>query len=281
MPIKIYKPTTQSRRKMSTIVSDEITRKFPEKSLLCPIKKHAGRDRFGHISVRHRGGGAKRMYRIISSLQERLGESAKVISIEYDPNRSARIALVEYTDKKKIYIVAPRDLKVDMEVKADYKTAIKTGNRMQLTNIPTGINVYDVELTPGRGGKIARSAGNYAVIMSQAEGTGKRAKYVQVKMPSGEIRLVHSDCYASIGSVSNYEHDSIRFGKAGRKRHMGIRPSVRGKAMNPNDHPHGGGEGVNPIGLIHPKTPWGKPAMGLRTRKNKSTNKFIVRRRDK
>lgn len=278
MTIKIYKPTTQSRRKMSVIIH-QVNKKKPEKSLITSLKKHSGRDRFGHISVRHRGGGNKRMYRIISSLQDRMGQVAKVLAIEYDPNRSAHIALIEYADKKKAYIVAPGGLNINSQIIANNKTVIKTGNRLQLKNIPTGINIYDVELAPLCGGKIARSAGNYAVVMAHGEGSGKNSKYVQVKMPSSEIKLIHSDCYASIGSVSNDEHSSVRFGKAGRMRHMGIRPSVRGKAMNPNDHPHGGGEGVNPIGLVHPKTPWGKPAMGYRTRNNKRTNRFIVKRR--
>lgn len=281
MPIRIYKPTTQSRRKMSVVTSYDITKKKPTKSLIVSLKKHAGRDRFGHISIRHRGGGSKRMFRIISSLADNIGSPAKVLSIEYDPNRSARIALIEYQNGQKAYIIAPKNLSVGNQVIANDKAAIKTANRMQIKHIPTGINIYDLELIPGRGGKIARSAGNYAVIMAQAEGSGKRSQYVQIKMPSGEIRLIHGDCFASIGSVSNEEHNSIRIGKAGRMRHMGRRPSVRGKAMNPNDHPHGGGEGVNPIGLIHPKTPWGKPALGYRTRKNKRTARFIIRRRNK
>lgn len=281
MAIKVYKPTTQSRRKMSVVISDEITKRYPEKSLLRPFKKNSGRDRFGHISIRHRGGGAKRKFRIISSLQDRINEIAKVIGIEYDPNRSSNIALIKYSNGSKAYIVAPKDLKVDQEIQAAEKTNIRVGNRMKLKNIPTGVSVYDMEINPGQGGKIARSAGSYIIVMAQTEGVGSRAKYVQVKMPSGEIRLIHGDCFASIGAVGNEEHGSIRIGKAGRKRHMGIRPSVRGKAMNPDDHPHGGGEGVNPIGLVHPKTPWGKPAMGYRTRKNKVTNKYIIRRRSK
>lgn len=279
MPIKIYKPTTSGRRKMSVIISPELTRKKAEKSLLQRLQKQAGRDRFGHISVRHRGGGAKRLYRIISSLQDRIGTPAKVLAIEYDPNRTSHIALVRYTDRKKAYIIAPKGLGVNNQIQAGPKTPVKIGNRMQIKNMPTGIAIYDLELTPGQGGKIARSAGNYAVVMAQAEGTGKRASYVQVKMPSGEIRLIHGNCYASIGSVGNEEQISVRIAKAGRQRHMGWRPTVRGKAMNPDDHPHGGGEGVNPIGLKHPKTPWGKPALGYKTRKKKYSDKFIIKRR--
>lgn len=279
MSIKVYQPTTSGRRKMSVVISEEITKKKPEKTLLKPFRRRAGRDRFGHISIRHRGGGAKRMYRALSSLQDRLGLSTKVLAIEYDPNRSSNIALIQYQDKQKAYIIAPKGLKVDSEIQAGYQTAIKIANRLQLKNIPTGIQIYDLELNPGQGGKIARSAGNYATILAQIEGQGRRAKYVQVKLPSGEIRFIHGDCFASIGMVGNEEHSAIRIGKAGRQRHLGWRPTVRGKAMNPNSHPHGGGEGVNPIGLKHPKTPWGKPALGYRTRRNKRTNKFIIKRR--
>lgn len=279
MAIKIYKPTTQSRRKMSVTVRDAITKKFPEKSLLTTIHKHSGRDNTGTISIRHRGGGHKRRFRIISSLQDQLEKTANVLAIEYDPNRTAYIALIQFDKGQKAYIIAPKDLKVGAEILCSQKTDISIGNRMLLKNIPTGVAIYDVELNPSQGGKIARSAGNFAVIMAQTEGTGKRAKYVQVKLPSGEIKLIHGDCFASIGSISNEEHNAIRIGKAGRIRWMGRRPQVRGKAMNPNDHPHGGGEGVNPIGLKHPKTPWGKPAMGYKTRKIKRTDRFIISRK--
>jgi large subunit ribosomal protein L2 len=279
MSIKVYKPTSSGRRKMSVVVSEEITKKTPEKSLLKKLKKHGGRDRFGNISVRHQGGGAKRKFRVISSLQDRIGISAMVLAIEYDPNRSANIALIKYTDGQKAYIIAPKGIAVDQEIIANEEAVVKIANRMKVRNIPTGISVYDMEITPGQGGKIARSAGNFVVIVAQTEGEGKRAKYVQVRMPSGEIRLIHGDCYASIGAVGNDEHGSIRIGKAGRNRWLGIRPTVRGKAMNPHDHPHGGGEGVNPIGLKYPKTMWGKHALGKKTRNNKSTGRFIIKRR--
>lgn len=281
MPIKFYKPTSDGRRKMSTLIYTEISKKKSEKSLTVKIKKHAGRDNLGHISIRHRGGGAKRKFRIISSLQDRIDIKAEVLAIEYDPNRSAHIALIKFADGQKAYIIAPKNIKINSNIIASEKTEIKVGNRLRVENIPSGISIYDLELEPNRGGKIARGAGNFASVMAQAEGSGRRAKYVQVRLPSGEIRLINGKCFASIGSVSNDEHNSIRIGKAGRMRWMGKRPQVRGKAMNPNSHPHGGGEGVNPIGLKHPKTPWGKPALGYRTRKNKRTDRFIIRRRGK
>lgn len=281
MPIKYYKPTSDGRRKMSTLVYNDISKKKPEKSLTVKINKHAGRDNIGHISIRHRGGGAKRKFRIISNLQDKIDIKAEVLTLEYDPNRSGHIALIKYTDGQKAYILAPKNLKTSDSIMAADKTEVKIGNRMRLQNIPTGISIYDVELEPNCGGKIARGAGNFATIMAQAEGSGRRAKYVQVRLPSGEIRLINGKCFASIGLVSNDEHNSIRIGKAGRVRWMGRRPQVRGKAMNPNSHPHGGGEGVNPIGLKHPKTPWGKPALGYRTRKNKRTDRFIIKRRNK
>lgn len=281
MPIKVYKPTTSGRRKMSVVISPELTKKKPEKSLLGTIKKHSGRDRFGHISIRHRGGGAKRRFRIISSLQDKAGVEAEVIAIEYDPNRSGHIILIRYISGEKAYILAPKNIKVGDKIIASDKTDIKIGNRLKMKNIPTGLEIYDIEMAPGSHGKIARSAGNAAIVMAEAEGAGRRGKYVQIKMPSGEIRLIHGECYASIGRVSNDEHGSIRIGKAGKLRWLGRRPTVRGKAMNPDDHPHGGGEGVNPIGLKYPKTPWGKHALGTRTRRRKISNKFIVRRRGK
>lgn len=282
MPIKIQKPTTSGQRDVMYQDFSSLDKGKSEKSLTLTIKKHAGRDNNGRISVRHHGGGAKRKFRIIGSLQKKMGVPGVVKAIQYDPNRSAFIALIEHDDKEKQYIIAPQGLKKGSKVIANEKVDAKTGNRAKLKNIPTGVEIYDIELIPGRGrGQIVRSAGSRAQILAQAEGVGRRGDYVQVKLPSGEIRLIHGECFASIGAVSNSTHSAIKIGKAGRKRHMGIRPTVRGKAMNPNSHPHGGGEGVNPVGLKHPKTPWGKPAMGYRTRKKKYSNRFIIKRRKK
>lgn len=277
MAIKIYKPTTPSRRNMSSVDFSSLSKHSPEKSKLIRLKKRAGRDRFGHISVRHQGSGVKRKFRIISSLQDKPNQEAKVISLQYDPNRSAFINLLEYKNKEKIYIIASDRVKIgDMLIASD-KTPIKPGNRMRLKNIPSGIEIHDIELVPDRGGKIARSAGCYAIVSAQVEGQGRRSQYAQIKMPSGEIRLISQNCFASIGVVSNPDHSSIKIGKAGRSRWMGIRPSVRGTAMHPAAHPHGGGEGRSPIGLKHPKTPWGKPALGYKTRNNKRTDRFIIK----
>jgi len=274
MAIKVYKPTTQSRRKMSVTDYSVLTKKKPTKSLVKILKRSAGRDDSGQISVRHQGGGSKRKYRLMSSLSQRLAETAKVISLEYDPNRTAFICLVKYADNKLAYILAWEGVKVGDEIKADEKTDIKPGNRMRLKNIPTGIGIYDVEIQPGQGGKLVKSAGGQGFILA------KDAAKVHLKMPSGEERKINNNCFASIGQVSNITYSALRFGKAGRKRWMGIRPSVRGKAMDPSSHPHGGGEGVNPIGLKYPKTPWGKIAIGGKTRKkNKYSDKFILRRR--
>ena len=252
-----------------------LTKKEPEKSLLRPLKKKAGRARSGRITVRHRGGGAKRLYRIVEFGQERLDEKAIVKALEYDPNRTAYLALLEYQDGQKKYIIAPQDLKVGDEVIFSEKAPLKPGNRMKLKNIPVGTMVYNIELTPGRGGKIVRAAGTSAQVMAQ------EGKYTHLKMPSGEIRKVFAECFASIGQVSNAGHRFQKLGKAGRARLKGWRPTVRGSAMNPVDHPHGGGEGKAPIGLPHPKTPWGKPALGVRTRKKKWTDKLIIQRRQK
>lgn len=280
MAIKIYKPTTSARRKMSVIDYSVLSKKKPEKSLIIRLKQQAGRDAAGHISVRHRGGGAKKMYRIIGSLQNKLNNAAEVVSLEYDPYRTAFISLVKFEDRVKMYILAPEGLKIGDKIIASPKADLKTGNRLQLKNLPTGSPIHDIELIPGRGrGQIVKSAGSSATIAAQAEGSGRRNKYVQVKLPSGEIRLIHGDCYASVGQVGNVDHKDVRYAKAGRLRHMGWRPTVRGKAMHPAAHPHGGGEGVNPVGLKYPKTPWGKPAMGYRTRKKKYSNKFIIKRR--
>jgi len=282
MAIKIQKPTTSGQRDVMYEDFSFLDKKRAEKKLLTVIKKHSGRDKSGKISVRHQGGGAKRKFRIIGNLQKKPNISATVKFIEYDPNRSAFILLVEHEDGEKQYILAPHGIKKGEKIISSDKAEIKIGNRMKLKNIPTGIQIYDIELIPGRGrGQMIKSAGSSAAVLAQAEGTGKRAKYVQVKLPSGEIRLVHEECFASIGQVSNITHSSIKIGKAGRTRHMGIRPSVRGKVMSPRSHPHGGGEGVNPVGLKYPKTPWGKPAIGYKTRRRKYTNRFIVRHRNK
>lgn len=272
--IKIYKPTTHSRRKMSVTDYSVLTKKRPEKSLTKPLKRSFGRDYTGQISVRHKGGGAKRRYRIISSIDAKIQQRAKISALEYDPNRSSFIALVEFEDQTKAYILAWEGIKVGEEIIADDKCEVQIGNRMRLENIPTGIAIFDIEIHPGQGGKLAKSAGNQATIMA------KEGPYVQIKMPSGEIRKINRKCFASIGQASNATHSMVRIGKAGRKRHMGVRPTVRGKAMHPDAHPHGGGEGVNPIGLKYPKTPWGKHANGVKTRKkHKYSDKLIVKRR--
>jgi len=277
MPIKVYKPTTPSRRKASVVVNKEISKKEPEKSLIVIKKRKAGRNAQGRITVRHQGGGAKRYYRIVDFKRDKFDMPAVVQSIEYDPNRSAYIALVIYEDGEKRYIIAPDNLKEkDKVISSKQKIDFKVGNCMPLEFIPTGTVVHNVELEPGKGGKIGRGAGTAVVVM------GLENQYAQLKMPSGEIRLVPKECLATIGQVSKLEHRHIRLGKAGRSRHLGHRPTVRGKAMNPCDHPHGGGEGNSPIGLKHPKTPWGKPALGAKTRKkNKKSDKLIIKRRKK
>ncbi len=272
MPIKKYKPTSPGRRGMSVSTFEEITRKTPEKSLLKPLKKHAGRNNQGRITTRHRGGGHKRMYRIIDFKRNKVGVSAKVFSIEYDPNRSARIALLHYADGEKRYILAPVGIRVGDTLMSGPDAEIRTGNALPLRNIPLGTQVHNVELNPGQGGKMVRSAGASAQVLA------KVGEEVQLRMPSGEVRIVRMDCMATLGQVGNVDHQNITIGKAGRNRYLGKRPTVRGSVMNPRDHPHGGGEGKAPIGG-QPKTPWGKPAMGYRTRRNKSTDKYIVRRR--
>ncbi|PIP18147.1 MAG: 50S ribosomal protein L2 [Parcubacteria group bacterium CG23_combo_of_CG06-09_8_20_14_all_35_9] len=277
MGIKIYKPNTSGRRNASVDDFKDITKKEPEKLLIRIKKRTGGRNSQGRISVRHRGGGEKKYYRLVDFKRDKFDIPAKVEAIEYDPNRSSRIALIVYRDGERRYIIAPQDLKVGDEiVSSKGRVEIKIGNRMSLENIPVGFMVYNIELVPGQGGKIVRSAGARATTMA-IEG-----KYAQLKLPSGEVRLLPRKCMATIGEVSNPDHRHIKLGKAGRSRHLGIRPSVRGKAMNPVDHPHGGGEGHNPIGLKKPKTPWGKPALGVKTRKKKKwSNKFIIKRRTK
>ena len=277
MAVKQYKPTTPGRRGASVVDHSELTKKRPEKKLIIAKKRIAGRNNRGKITVRHRGGGSKRFYRIIDTLHDRLDEPAKIIAIEYDPNRTAWIALVQYADQEKRYIIAPAGMKVGDEFIASKKNVeIKVGRRLPLGKIPVGITVHNVELFPNRKGTIVRSAGSGAIVRSVEGDTA------QLKLPSGEVRIFHKDCMATIGQVSNADHRNIRLGKAGRKRRMGIRPTVRGKAMNPVDHPHGGGEGGSPIGLKHPKTPWGKPALGVKTRrKGKFSDKYIVQNRKK
>ncbi len=272
MPIKKYKPTSPGRRGMSVSTFEEITRSTPEKSLLQPLKKHAGRNNQGRITTRHRGGGHKRMYRLIDFKRNKIGVAAKVFSVEYDPNRSARIALLQYTDGEKRYILAPIGIKVGDTLMSGPNAEIRAGNALPLRNIPLGTQVHNVELNPGQGGKMVRSAGASAQVLA------KVGEEVQLRMPSGEVRIVRMDCMATLGQVGNVDHQNITIGKAGRNRYLGKRPTVRGSVMNPRDHPHGGGEGKAPIGG-QPKTPWGKPAMGYRTRRNKSTDKYIVRRR--
>lgn len=273
MAIRVYKPTSPARRFMSVNAFEEITKKKPERALLAPKQKHAGRNMHGKITVRHRGGGAKKKYRIIDFKRNKLQVPAKVAAIEYDPNRSAFIALLHYLDGEKRYILAPVGLKVGDTVVAGEGADIKPGNAMPLSAIPTGTLIHNLELRPGAGGQLVRSAGVYAQLMAKEGG------YAQVRLPSGEIRRLPLNAQATIGTVGNTDHENIRIGKAGRKRHMGFRPSVRGVVMNPNDHPHGGGEGKSPIGMPAPVTPWGKPALGLKTRNpRKYSNRMIVKR---
>ena len=275
MGIKTYNPYTPSRRQMTGSDFSEITKKTPEKSLLAPKSRQAGRNNQGKITVRHRGGGAKKKYRIIDFKRRKDGIAATVIGIEYDPNRTANIALICYEDGEKAYILAPEGLKDGMKVMNGPEAEVRVGNCLPLSQIPVGTQIHNIELHPGKGGQMVRSAGNSAQLMA------KEGKYATLRLPSGEMRMVPLECRASIGVVGNGDHNLINIGKAGRTRHMGIRPTVRGSVMNPNDHPHGGGEGRAPVGRPGPCTPWGKPALGLKTRKkNKASNKLIVRRRD-
>lgn len=275
MPIKKFKPTSPGRRFVTVSDFSDITKTEPEKSLVVPLKKNAGRNSSGRITVRHKGGGHKRIYRIIDFKRDKDGVPAKVAAIEYDPNRSARIALLHYLDGEKRYIIAPHGLQVGQMVESGPDADIKVGNALPLANIPVGTIIHNIELYPGHGGQLVRSAGTSAQLMA------KEGKYATIRLPSGEMRLVLQTCRATIGQVGNIDHENITIGKAGRNRWLGIRPTVRGSAMNPVDHPHGGGEGKAPIGR-HPVTPWGKPALGVRTRrKNKPTDKFIVKRRKK
>ncbi len=275
MGIKRYKPYTPSRRHMTVSTFDEITKKTPEKSLVVHLKKNSGRNCQGKITVRHKGGGAKIKYRLVDFKRNRDGIPAKVAGIEYDPNRTANIALIVYADGVKSYIIAPVGLKVGDTVMSGAEAEVRTGNALPMRYIPVGANIHNIEMKPGKGAQLVRSAGNVAQLMA------KEGKYATVKLPSGEMRLLPIDCKATIGQVGNIDNELVTIGKAGRKRHMGIRPTVRGSVMNPNDHPHGGGEGGAPVGRPSPMTPWGKPAMGYKTRKkHKTSNKYIVRRRN-
>ena len=275
MAIKRYKPYTPSRRHMTVSAFDEITKSTPEKSLVVHIKKNSGRNNQGKITVRHKGGGAKIKYRMVDFKRNKDNIPAKVVGIEYDPNRTANIALIVYADGAKSYILAPVGLKVGDTVMSGVEAEVRVGNTLPMRAIPIGANIHNIEMKPGKGGQLVRSAGNVAQLMA------KEGKYATVKLPSGEMRMLPLDCRATIGQVGNIDHELIHIGKAGRKRHMGIRPTVRGSVMNPNDHPHGGGEGRSPIGRPSPMTPWGKPAMGYKTRKkHKASNKYIVRRRN-
>ena len=274
MAIKFYKPTTPGRRNMTTMDYSGLSKVAPERSLLEPIKKNAGRNSYGRITVRHRGGGNRRKYRVIDFKRERFGIPATVQTLEYDPNRSAFIVLVQYEDGEKRYIIAPQDLKVGDKIVSGPEADIKPGNALPLINIPVGTFLHNIELYPGKGAQLARSAGNTAQLMAKENGMAL------LRLPSGELRNVPATCMATVGVVSNPEHANVNYGKAGRKRHMGWRPTVRGSVMNPCDHPHGGGEGKSPIGRPGPVTPWGKPALGYKTRqKNKRTDKYIVKRR--
>ncbi len=275
MAIKTYKPVNNSRRGMTVTDYSGLSKVAPEKSLLEPVKKTAGRNSYGRITVRHHGGGNRRKYRIIDFKRNKLGMNATVMTLEYDPNRSAFIALVQYEDGEKRYIIAPDGLKVGDTVRAGSDADIKPGNALPLVDIPVGTVIHNIELHPGKGAQLVRSAGNMAQLM------GKEGKLAMVRLPSGEMRYVPAECMATVGVVSNLDHENVHLGKAGRTRHLGIRPTVRGSVMNPNDHPHGGGEGKSPVGRPGPVTPWGKPALGYKTRSaKKASNKFIVKRRN-
>lgn len=275
MPIKSYKPTSPGRRGMTVSTFEEITQTTPEKSLLRPLKKSAGRNFRGKITVRRRGGGHKRRYRMIDFKRDKFGVPGRVDSIEYDPNRSARIALLVYADGEKRYIIAPMGLMVGDTVSSGADAEIRAGNALPIYRIPLGTLIHNVELHPGQGGQLVRSAGTSAQLMA------KEGPYAQVRLPSGEVRMINQNCLATIGQVGNVDHSNISLGKAGRKRWLGRRPSVRGSAMDPGSHPHGGGEGRSPIGMPGPKTPWGKPALGYKTRRSKLSDKYIVRKRGK
>ena len=275
MAVKVYKPTTPGLRGMTGYTFEEITKDKPERSLIVIRKAHAGRNNKGRITVRHQGGGTRQYIRIIDYKRNKTGIPAKVSAIEYDPNRTARIALLTYVDGEKRYIIAPVGLKVGDPVLTGPNAEIRPGNSLPIANIPVGTMIHNIEMSQGKGGQLVRSAGTSAQLLA------KEGDYAQIRMPSGEVRLIRQECYATVGQVGNVEHGNIKLGKAGRKIHMGIRPTVRGTAMSPRDHPHGGGEGRQPVGMPGPKSPWGRPTRGYRTRRNKKTDQFIVRRRSK
>jgi len=275
MAVKKYKPVTPGQRGMTGYSFDEITKTEPERSLIMPLRKTGGRNLYGRITVRHQGGGHKRYLRIIDFKRNKISIPARVAAIEYDPNRTARLALLHYVDGEKRYIIAPVGLKVGDVVVSGPSADIRPGNSLPISNIPVGTMVHNIEVKQGKGGQLVRSAGTAAQLLA------KEGDYAQVRMPSGEVRLVLQTCYATIGQVGNLEHSNIKLGKAGRKIHLGVRPTVRGTAMSPRDHPHGGGEGRQPVGMPGPKSPWGKPTRGYKTRRNKQTDKYIVKRRSK
>ncbi len=275
MAIKKYKPTTPGQRGMSGYTFEEITKDSPERALTVSKGRHGGRNTYGRVTVRHRGGGNRRLTRIVDFKREKRGIPAKVTAIEYDPNRTARLALLTYADGEKRYIVAPLDLKVGDLLVAGPNAEIRPGNCLPISSIPVGTLIHNIELKEGKGGQIVRSAGGAAQLLA------KEGDFAQIRLPSGEVRLVRQVCYATIGTVGNLDHSNVKLGKAGRKRHMGVRPTVRGSAMSPRDHPHGGGEGRQPVGIPGPKSPWGKPTLGYKTRRNKKTNQYILRRRSK
>jgi large subunit ribosomal protein L2 len=275
MAVKKYKPVTPGTRGMTGYTFEEVTKSTPERSLLVPLRKSGGRNVHGRVTVRHRGGGHRRFIRIVDFKRDKQGVPAKVAAIEYDPNRTARLALLFYADGEKRYIVAPVDLKVGDTVMAGAGAEIRSGNSLPISNIPVGTLIHNIEVKEGRGGQMVRSAGGAAQLLA------KEGDFAQIRMPSGEVRLVRQTCHATIGQIGNLDHGNVKLGKAGRKRHKGIRPTVRGSAMTPRDHPHGGGEGRQPIGLAGPKSPWGKPTLGYKTRRNKKTDQYVVRRRSK
>lgn len=275
MSVKIYKPITPGQRGMTGNTFEEITKTKPERALLLPLRKKGGRNAYGRVTVRHRGGGHRRSIRVVDFKRDKLEIPAKVAAIEYDPNRTARLALLHYADGEKRYILAPLGLEVGGTVLSGSNVEIRPGNALPISSIPVGTTIHNIEMRPGKGGQLVRSAGGAAQLLA------KEGDFAQIRMPSGEVRLVHQVCYATIGQIGNLDHGNIKLGKAGRKRHMGIRPTVRGSAMSPRDHPHGGGEGRQPIGLPGPKSPWGKPTLGYKTRRNKKTDKYIMRRRNK
>ncbi len=274
MAVKVYKPVTPGLRGMTGYTFDEITKSKPERSLIVPRKKHAGRNTYGRITVRHQGGGNRQFIRLVDFKRDKFNIPAKVAAIEYDPNRTARLALLNYVDGEKRYIVAPLGLKVGDMVMSGTQADVRPGNSLPIANIPVGTMIHNIELKEGKGGQLVRAAGASAQLLA------KEGDYAQIRLPSGEVRLIRQVCYATVGQVGNLDHNNVKLGKAGRKRHMGIRPTVRGSAMSPRDHPHGGGEGRQPVGMPGPKTPWGKPTLGYKTRRNKKTDQYIVRRRN-